>query len=110
MAKMTSTEKNIRKNLRAQLRKQGGELFTFESYGVTVAIRPSIPGGNARFYQVSVSTCSGNDKFKRKVGELVALEYLLTYGRFISVRAPDLCDNPMEYLALAVAYSGLFSG
>ena len=105
---MTSAEKNVRKNLRAQLRKQGGELFTFENYGITVAIRPSIPGGNARFYQVSVSTCSDNDKFKRKVGELVALEYLFAYGRFISVRATDCGYNPMEYLAESVAYSGLF--
>ena len=56
--------------------------------GFTVAIMPAMEWAvpNSDFFYVAVSNCSPNEKFRRKRGELVALERL-NGGEFLRVPA-----------------------
>ena len=74
---LTTTQKLERKNLKAFLREFGGFVHTKKPNdlepGMTMVCEPTIDRGNAKFYNVSFAWCSSNDKFDRKMGELIAL-------------------------------------
>ena len=74
-AKLDSFQRDMRKMYKAELAKQGGELFSFPNDRVTVLVCPSA-GPNGNYCQVSVAYCDEGDTFRRKVGELLVL------GRF----------------------------
>jgi hypothetical protein len=75
---LTTSEKNLRKELKGVLRDMGGFVHSKKPTdldpGMTMVCEPAIDRGNAKFYNVSFAWCSSHDKFDRKVGELIALE------------------------------------
>lgn len=91
MSKLNKIEKAYRRELLAALAMADGEVFSFPnggflgnySGGVTIAICPALESERAKFVHVAVAVCSENDEFKRKRGELIALERLMEDGEFI---------------------------
>lgn len=86
MSKLNKIDKAYRRELLAALALADGEVFSFPdgdflgnyAGGVTIAIRPALGSERAKFVHVAVAVCSENDKFKRKRGELIALDRLDT--------------------------------
>jgi hypothetical protein len=91
MTKLTREQKTFRKTAKENLENRGGEIFSFADEGVTVAVAPAT-GGYCNFAHVAVAQCSLTDTFKRKTGELVALERL-TSGQVISVPFNYRCNE-----------------
>lgn len=68
-SKLNKTEKEDRKYMLAQLRSNGGSVFTSLNTGVTVVVEPA-----GVVYNVALSVPSKNEqKLRRKVGEYHAL-------------------------------------
>lgn len=85
---MDKWDKAMRKALRAELDNCGGEVFAFADEGVTVVVVPSA-GQDSAFARVAVAQCDFvDDSFKRKRGELIALERWQN-GESIAVRVND---------------------
>ena len=83
MAKMTANEKTLRKSYLAAIAEQGGVVQAYRGLRITVAVMPSICNTErARFARVAVAHCAGVDTFKRKRGELIAAERVLTDTAF----------------------------
>ena len=85
MAKLNVYEKAMRKEFMTDVVEMGGMIRSYPAMRVTVAVVPAI--GNtmrARYARVSVAQCSEQDKFKRKRGELIAAERMVT-EQFFSV-------------------------
>lgn len=100
--KMKKAQKEMRKSLKAALKNAGGAVFSFPAQRVTVAVCPAIKGGNATFAHVSIAHCSEGDTFKRKFGELVALERMAE-NVVISARINrDICA-PLYFIASEIA-------
>lgn len=75
MAKMTADEKNDRKVYMQRFTAQGGQVIAYPDMRITVAVVPCLRNAErSRFAHVSIAQCSHADKFKRKRGELIALE------------------------------------
>ena len=70
--------KRIRKQLLATLRSKNGNTYVFSPYNVVFAVEPctNMPGCN--MFKVSIAYCNETDKFKKSVGELIALYRLLS--------------------------------
>ena len=96
---LTTTQKLERKELKSFLRDMGGFVHSKKPTdidpGMTMVCEPTIDRGNAKFYNVSFAWCSSNDKFDRKVGELVALK---RWSDMETVKLPaHIVDALVEY-------------
>jgi len=101
--KLTKNEKNLRKIMKAAFMGNGGQLFSDESSGMTVAVRPT-RGSDSRFCEVSLAFCDfTEDSFNRKMGEFVALDKW-EQGQF--VRVPMYADEPSD---VAVKFFEMFA-
>lgn len=98
--KLTASEKMDRKQFKNMMTAQNGQMFTDEDFGVTVVAVPACGRVDSEFVQVAVAQCSPGDEFKRKRGELVALERwangcvvsVRRNGRTLSQVAADMTD------------------
>ena len=103
MAKMTANDKMARKAFMQRIIAQAGMIRSYPAMRITVAVVPAI--GNtmrARYARVSVAQCSEQDKFKRKRGELIAAERMVT-EQFFSVPVDgralwEVADSVAEFL------------
>jgi hypothetical protein len=68
--KLTAEQKEIRSDLLEELDRADGDFFVFEQ--TVILVCPAVPG-DAEFAHVAVAQCATEDKFKRKLGELLAL-------------------------------------
>ena len=94
--KLTKPEKNLRKIMKATFMGNGGQLFSDEASGMTVAVRPT-RGSDSRFCEVTIAFCDfAEDSFNRKMGEFVALDKW-EQGQF--VRVPIYADEPSDVAA-----------
>jgi hypothetical protein len=84
---MNKQQKMMRKELLANLRELGGEVFTFKESDVTVLVVPAVQGGNHKHCHVAVALCSKFEPFKRKRGEYEALR-AWNRGQYLPVRVP----------------------
>ena len=100
---MNATNKMARRVFAQQVIAQGGMIRSYPAMRITVAVVPAI--GNtmrARYARVSVAQCSEQDKFKRKRGELIAAERMVT-EQFFSVPVDgralwEVADSVAEFL------------
>lgn len=102
--KLTDTEKFARKEFKQLLTIATGEMFTDEAFGITVVVVPACGRDDSEFMQVAVAQCSPGDVFKRKRGELVALERWAD-GCMMSVRRNgrthgDLARDMVDFLTM----------
>lgn len=88
--KLTAAEKMDRKLFKGMMTAQNGQMFTDEEFGVTVVAVPACGRTDSEFVQVAVAQCSSGDTFRRKRGELVALERWAD-GCVLSVRRNGRC-------------------
>jgi hypothetical protein len=72
--KLSAIEKMERKLFKQELAQVNGDVFTNEDFGITVVVVPACGRADSEFVHVAVAQCSPGDTFKRKRGELVALE------------------------------------
>lgn len=70
--------KEYRNNLRDSLIAAGGRVYTDKHSGVTVAIEPIVSSNNCKSFRVATAYCNSNDKFRKSMGEAIALYRLLT--------------------------------
>lgn len=92
---MTKAErKEYRNNLRDKLIAAGGRLYVDEYSGTVIAIEPSIPGNKCKTFRVAVAYCSPSDKFKKSMGEAIALYRLNT--KMCNVIRCGVYGNAME--------------
>jgi hypothetical protein len=64
----------------------GGAVFNCEDAKMVIAIRPDTQFGNCTMYRVAIAYCNPTDKFKRKVGGIIAMQRLLWDGEWIKIR------------------------
>lgn len=88
--KLSATEKTNRKLFKEVLIGQGGAVFTDDDFSITVVVAPACGRDDSEFVHVAVAQCSPEDEFKRKRGELVALERWAD-GCMMSVRRNGRC-------------------
>lgn len=96
-SKLTNQEKYFRKE--AILLNPGLQLFSFPEMGVTVAIQET--GMNMAAFSVSIASDS-EQKFRRKVGEYVAIKRMLD-GQVLPVVKYDSLEVMAREIALAVS-------
>jgi hypothetical protein len=102
--KLTAAEKTIRKLFKQDLAQAKGQVFTDEDFSITVVVVPACGRLDSAFVHVAVAQCSSGDAFKRKRGELVALERWAD-GCVLSVRRngrtlADVSTDMMEFLTM----------
>jgi hypothetical protein len=88
--KLSATEKTTRKLFKQDLAQANGQMFTDEDFGITVVVVPACGRTDSAFVHVAVAQCSSGDTFKRKRGELIALERWAD-GCVLSVRRNGRC-------------------
>jgi hypothetical protein len=72
--KLNIFEREDRKDLLANMLADSGIVYTDRTFGITVVVVPACGRIDSEFVHVAVAQCSEMDTFKRKRGELVALE------------------------------------
>lgn len=102
--KLNTVEKMDRKMFKGMMTANNGEMFTDEDFGVTVVAVPACGREDSDFMQVAVAQCSPGDTFKRKRGELVALERWAN-GCVVSVRRNgrthgDVARDVIDFLTM----------
>jgi hypothetical protein len=102
--KLSPAEKTTRKLFKQDLAQANGQVFTDEDFGVTVVAVPACGREDSAFVHVAVAQCSSGDTFKRKRGELVALERWAD-GCTLSVRRngrtlADVSTDMMDFLTM----------
>ena len=102
--KLSAIEKTIRKELKQDLAQANGQVFTDEDFSITVVAVPACGRTDSAFVHVAVAQCSSGDTFKRKRGELVALERWAD-GCVLSVRRngrtlADVADDLVGFLTM----------
>jgi hypothetical protein len=98
--KLTPAEKTTRKLFKQDLAQANGQVFTNEDFGITVVVVPACGRVDSAFVHVAVAQCSSGDTFKRKRGELIALQRwadgcvlsVRRNGRFLGHVAEDVAD------------------
>ena len=98
--KLSAIEKMDRKLFKQDLAQANGDVFTNEDFGITVVVVPACGRVDSEFVHVAVAQCSPGDTFKRKRGELVALQRwadgcvlsVRRNGRFLGHVAEDVAD------------------
>ena len=102
--KLSAVEKMDRKLFKSMMLAQNGQMFTDEDFGTTVVAVPACGREDSAFVHVAVAQCSPGDTFKRKRGELVALERWAD-GCVLSVRRngrtlADVSTDMMDFLTM----------
>lgn len=102
--KLTPAEKTTRKLFKQELAQANGQVFTDEDFNITVVAVPACGREDSAFVHVAVAQCSSGDTFKRKRGELVALERWAD-GCVLSVRRngrtlADVSTDMMDFLTM----------
>ena len=102
--KLSATEKMDRKMFKGMMLAQNGQMFTDEDFSITVVAVPACGRTDSAFVHVAVAQCSSGDTFKRKRGELVALERWAD-GCVLSVRRngrclQDVADDLVGFLTM----------
>jgi hypothetical protein len=100
MMKLSATEKMDRKLLKDMMVAKNGQMFTDEDFSITVVVVPACGREDSAFVHVAVAQCSSGDTFKRKRGELIALERwadgcvlsVRRYGRTLADVSTDMMD------------------
>lgn len=88
--KLDAVEKMDRKMFKGMMLAQNGQMFTDEDFSITVVVVPACGRVDSAFVHVAVAQCSSGDTFRRKRGELVALERWAN-GCVLSVRRNGRC-------------------
>jgi hypothetical protein len=92
--------KELFRDMKAELTGMGGFVFTNEYAGMAIAICPDIGHGKCNMYRVAVSHCKLRDKFKRKIGAIIAMQRLMWDGEYIKIRRETrINDLPYETMA-----------
>jgi len=78
--------KELFQDLESELLSFGGEFFVCEDAKMVIAIRPDTQFRNCNMYRVAIAYCNPSDKFKRKVGGIIAMQRLLWDGEWIKIR------------------------
>ena len=102
--KLSAVEKMNRKLFKKMMIAKNGQMFTDEDFGITVVAVPACGRVDSEFVHVAVAQCSPDDTFRRKRGELIALERwangcvwsVLRNGRCLE----DVARDTMNYLAM----------
>jgi hypothetical protein len=102
--KLSATEKMDRKMFKDMMVAKNGQMFTDEGFSITVVAVPACGRTDSAFVHVAVAQCSPGDTFKRKRGELIALERWAD-GCVLSVRRngrclQDVADDMVGYLTM----------
>jgi len=102
--KLNMFEREDRKSLLADMRLDCGIVFTDEDFSITVVAVPACGRTDSAFVHVAVAQCSPGDVFKRKRGELVALERWMN-GCTLSVRRngrclQDVAQDTIDFLTM----------
>ena len=107
-SKLTQETGQTRRDYLRWLQSVGGSVFSFPMYGVTVALRPSGETG----FRVAVSVTGADEKkFRRKVGEFLALDRL-SAGESVYTAAPgqgQSLESWAEELAALFGDDGYYS-
>lgn len=77
--------KRNRKNHLTVLRSKNGNTFVFPAYNVVFAVEPCSKMPDCNMFRVSTAYCNGIDKFRKSVGELIAL-YRLQGGECTMIK------------------------
>jgi hypothetical protein len=72
--------------MEAELTSYGGDIFSCEDAKMVIAIRPDVIHGSCNMYRVAIAYCREGDKFKRKVGGIIAMQRLMWDGEWIKIR------------------------
>jgi len=89
MSKLNKCERMQRKELLVMFKKDGGQLFSDETFGTTVAVMPvNSEFRKHRFALVSTAFCSYQDVWSRKYGEHRVLMRMYQ-GQYIKMPVPD---------------------
>ena len=102
--KLSAIEKMDRKLFKDMMVAKNGQMFTDEDFSITVVAVPACGRTDSAFVHVAVAQCSSGDTFKRKRGELVALERWAD-GCVLSVRRngrtlADVADDLVGFLTM----------
>jgi hypothetical protein len=102
--KLNMFEREDRKSLLADMRLDCGIVFTDEDFSITVVVVPACGRTDSAFVHVAVAQCSSGDAFKRKRGELIALERWMR-GCTLSVRRngrclQDVAQDTIDFLTM----------
>jgi hypothetical protein len=89
--------KRIRNNFLASLRSKNGNTFVFSSYNVIFAVEPCTSSTGCNMFKVSTAYCNETDKFKKSVGELIAL-YRLFGGEYAIIKNTSGMDSLVSSL------------
>lgn len=106
--KLTKQQKQELKDMRKDLRDEGGDVFAFRDLRVAIAIVPSDKGAgaNSEFVRFSMATCADDDVYRGKTGKFLALERM-AYGECVTVRRAWACDNQAMAEKLAEALTDM---
>ena len=101
---MTKIErKEYRNKVRNDLIAAGGRTYTDKHSGVTVVIKPIVAGNNCKFFRVAVAYCNSNDKFRKSMGEAIAIYRLFT-DRCNIIRCETLGNTSKRMEAIANSF------
>ena len=93
---MSKAERKAYRNvLRDKIIDAGGRLYVDEYNGTVLAIKPNIFGNNCKTFSVAVAYCNPHDKFKKSIGEILAL-YRLNANMCINVRCENLSNTSLR--------------
>lgn len=95
--------KEVFKDMKAELADFRGRGFTDENAGMAVAIMPDTDFGKCDMYRVAISYCNPRDKFKKKIGAIIAMERLLWNGEYIKIRRRTWEGDSMEDTMYSIA-------
>jgi purine nucleoside permease len=85
--------KEVFQDMETELNSYGGWLFWCEDAKMVIAIRPDAIHGKCNMYRVAIAYCREGDKFKRKVGGIIAMERLMWNGEWIKIRREKPTSN-----------------
>ena len=68
------------------LRNVGGTTIAFPADKVVIAVEPVINSPTCTMFKVAFAYCNKSDKFKKSVGELIALYRLQQFGNYTIIK------------------------
>lgn len=89
--------------MEAELTSYGGELFVDEDARMVIAIRPDSLYGNCSMYRVAIAYCNAKDKFKKKIGGIIAMQRLMWDGEWIKIRRENIYDQSRLHVMIGIA-------
>ena len=84
---MSKVERKQKRDLLLScLRSAGGHTFAVPESRVVFAVEPVINTPNCNMFKVAIAYCNKSDKFKKSVGELIALYRLQQLGNYTIIK------------------------